>query len=177
MRNLILILTLLPLLMNAQNEITKIDSKLDETVSITGNLNEGKIMNDLSWAWNSANACFPETKKKKFTGIHVLYETTIPQNSEMEVRVVPKDTHANFSIYAYQTGLNNTDVVPNLPNCIRCEVDYKWDHKWKGQTQDHTRTAKNLVSINKSFRVIIGVVGTEGLTEADYTLEIKTTSR
>lgn len=40
---------------------------------LKGNINQGKPMGDLSWAWKSNNACFPETQKNKFTGNHVLY--------------------------------------------------------------------------------------------------------
>ena len=47
-------------------------------------------MENLSWAWKSNNACFPETQKNKFTGNHVLYYTDLPAYSEMEVTVVPK---------------------------------------------------------------------------------------
>lgn len=58
-------------------------------------------MEDLSWAWKSNNACFPETQKNKFTGNHVLYYTDLPTYSEIEATVVPKNRRANFSIYAY----------------------------------------------------------------------------
>ncbi len=172
-----LLLILTPFMMNAQQEVQKIDAKKNETVSVTGNLNEGKKMEDLSWAWNSANACFVETKKNKFNGNHMFYETEIPANSNMEVTVTPDDPNANFSIYAYQVGINNNDIVPDLPGCTRCEVDYKWDMKWKGKTQDHTRTAKNLVAIQSPFKVIIGVVGAEELTEGSYTLSVKVEDR
>jgi len=139
--------------------------------TVTGNLNEGHVMEDLSWAWNSANACFPATQQQKFNGNHVLYSTVLPSYSEMEVKVIPTDPSQNFSIYAYEIGLDNDAVVPNLPSCIRCEVDHKWDGKWKGRTQDHTRTAKNLVAISNSYRVVVGVAGAEGLAEGAYTLE------
>ncbi|RMG28607.1 MAG: hypothetical protein D6730_05270 [Bacteroidetes bacterium] len=149
----------------------------NETVEVRGDLSEGALMEDLSWAWNSSVACFPETQKHKFSGNHVLYTTGLPRYSEMEVTVIPDDPRADFSIYAYEVGLNNESVVPNLSSCIRCEVDHKWDRNYVGKRQDHTRTAKHLVAINNPYRVVIGVVGANGLQEGAYTLQVKLKSR
>ena len=137
----------------------KLNCEKNKTTEIKGNLKNGVVINDLSWAWSSSNACFPETQKKKFTGNHVLYVADLPKYSEMEVTMVPDDKNANFSIYAYEIGANSNRIVPNLPSCIRCEVDHKWDYKKKGKTQDHTRTVKDLVAINNPYKVVIGVVG------------------
>ncbi len=175
--NLILLFIYIPFIMVAQNIVQKIEVKDNEIVSVTGNLSDGKKIQDLSWAWNSANACFVEPKKNKFTGNHVLYETEIPAYSNMEITIIPDNPNANFSLYAYQIGINSNYIVPNLPNCIRCEVDYKWDRNWKGKTQDHKRTVKNLVAIQNPFKVIIGVVGADGLTEGSYTLIIKISNK
>lgn len=145
---------------------------------LTGNLNQGAPMADLSWAWKSNVACFPETQKQKFTGNHVLYYTDLPAYSEMEVTVVPKDRNANFSIYAYQVGqVTDNKIVPNLTSCTRCEADHKWDYKKKGKTQDHTRTVTNLLAIANPFQVVIGVVGADGLAEGEYELHIKLKSK
>jgi len=157
---------------------TSITAIPNETVSVKGDLSEGGSITDLSWAWNSSVACFPETQKSKFTGHHVLYTTEIPTYSEMEITVVPENQQANFSIYAYQLGANTEgSIVPDLAQCIRCEVDHKWDRAFKGRTQDHTRTAKDLVAINRPYKVIIGVVGADGLDQGAYTLQISTKSR
>ena len=90
----------------------------------------------------------------------------------MEVTVIPDDKNANFSIYAYEIGANSNRIVPNLPSCIRCEVDHKWDYPKKGKTQDHSRTVKHLVAINNPYKVVIGVVGANGLKKGSYTLKI-----
>ena len=152
-------------------KVTPVTIQPNQATSVVGDLSHGAQMDDLSWAWNSSVACFPETQKNKFTGNHVLYSTVIPARSEMEITVIPEDKKANFSIYAYQIGEGRMDVVPNLSSCIRCEVDHKWDRPWKGKKQNHTRTAKNLVGINNPYQVIIGVVGAEGLDAGAYTLE------
>ncbi len=150
-----------------KNKITK----------IKGDLKNGVVINDLSWAWSSSNACFPETQKKKFTGNHVLYVTDLPKYSTMEVTVVPNNKNADFSIYAYEIGTNGKHIVPNLPSCIRCEVDHKWDYPKKGKTQNHTRTVKDLIAINHPYRVVIGVVGANGLKTGGYTLKINLKDR
>ena len=145
---------------------------------LEGNLNQGKPMSDLSWAWSSNNACFPATQQKKFTGNHVLYYTDLPAYSEMEVTVIPKDPNANFSLYAYQVGrVSESKIVPNLSSCTRCEADHKWDFKKRGKTQDHTRTVKDLLAIANPFQVVIGVVGADGLAEGDYELHITLKTR
>ncbi|MEL7532859.1 MAG: hypothetical protein AAFN10_16185 [Bacteroidota bacterium] len=147
------------------------------TFEVEGDLSDGILMEDLSWAWSSSNACFPATQQQKFTGNHVLYTANLPRYSELEVTVVPHDKNANFSIYAYEVGLNNDAVVPNLPRCIRCEADHKWDRNYKGKTQNHTRTVRDLIAINNPYKVVVGVVGAEGLTEGAYTLQFKLKSR
>lgn len=147
------------------------------TVSYVANLSEGNKLTDLSWAWNSSNACFPETQKQKYTGNHVFFTGIIPKYSEMTVTVIPTDKKANFSVYAYEIGVNSDNIVPNLPSCIRCEADHKWDRPWKGKTQDHTRIVKNLVAINNPYRVVIGVTGADGLEEGAFTIKIEMKTR
>ncbi|MDX1942560.1 MAG: hypothetical protein SFU99_18490, partial [Saprospiraceae bacterium] len=155
-----------------------IKAESGKTISIKGDLANGFVMKDLSWAWNSAVACFPQTQMKKFTGNHVLYATDLPSFSEMEVWVVPADENANFSLYAYEVGkIDKNNIVPNLSTCIRCEADHKWDYKKRGQTQDHTRRVKDIVAINNPYQVIIGVGGAEGLQKGAYTLNIKLNTR
>ncbi len=175
---LTLLLTIIftSVMMHAQQP-SMIEVGPNQSVEISGNLAEGTPMSDLSWAWNSSVACFPETQKQKFTGTHVLYTTLIPKYSEMEVTVIPDDKRANFSIYAYEIGMNKEDIVPNLNSCIRCEADHKWDYNKRNQVQDHTRTVKDLVAINNPYKVVIGVAGAEGLNEGGYTLKITLKSR
>ena len=161
-----------------QRTINWVEMESHTEVTVKGNLSEGAPMEDLSWAWNSSNACFPATQSQKFTGNHVLYATDLPSYSNMEVTVIPDDKRANFSVYAYEVGqISEGNTVPNLPSCVRCEVDHKWDRRYAGKTQDHTRTAKNLVAIRNPYQVLIGVVGANGLAEGGYTLKIKLLKR
>ena len=149
----------------------------NQVVEVQDDLSNGHTISDLSWAWNSSVACFPATQREKFTGHHVLYKTELPRYSEMEVTVIPDDPSANFSLYGYEVGKGREAIVPNLPQCIRCEVDHKWDRPFKGKTQDHTRTITDLLAINNPYSVVIGVVGANGLSSGGYTLQIKLKSR
>lgn len=167
---------LFPILLSAQT-VKSVEMVPNNTVQVEGNLSEGEVISDLSFAWNSSVACFPATQSQKFTGTHVFYESVIPKYSELEVTVIPDDPQANFSIYAYEVGVGNESLPPNLPRCIRCEVDHKWDRPWKGKVQDHTRTAKNLVAINRPYKVVVAVVGADGLNEGAYKLQFKLKSR
>lgn len=172
-------LAMIPFQLFSQNDhvLHKIEAQPNQIMTYEGDLSEGALMPDLSWAWNSSVACFPATQKQKFTGNHVLYTLDLPKYSEMEVTVIPNDPEANFSVYAYEIGLNTNRLVPNLSGCIRCEVAHKWDRPYRNKTQDHTRIVSNLVAINRSYQVIIGVVGAEGLMEGGYSLKIDIKSR
>ena len=153
-------------------KVSVLNVKANATVSYEGSLSDGQQISNLSWAANSSVACFPATQNQKFTGNHVLYSTTIPKRSEMFIKIIPKNKKHNLSLYAYQVGLTNEQLPPNLSSCVTCEADYKWDRKWRGKTQDHTRKVR-LNAINRPYKVVIGVVGAEGLTEGDFTIEIK----
>ena len=140
---------------------------------ITGNLADGSHLNDLSWAWSSSVACFPETQFKKFTGKHMLYSFEIPPRTQVEITVIPDNKKANMSLYAYMVGSGSEAIVPDLKSCIRCESDYKWDMPWRGKTQDHTRIVKNILAINQPYKVYIEVTAADGVTDESYTLRIK----
>lgn len=149
--------------------VSNIESKPDATVEIQGNLDQGRTLDDLSWAWSSQNACFPGTQAAKFTGNHVFYAVNLPPHAILTVTLVPKDKHANMSLYGYQIGSSNYSMVPELSSCVSCEADYKWDYPHRGQKQDHTRSV-TFNAIQNPYNVVIGVVGAEGLKTGDYTL-------
>lgn len=147
-------------------------SEKGKILSYKGDLKDGVKINDLSWASKSSVACFPATQNSKFTGNHIIFTTEIPANSVMDITVVPDDLNANMSIYAYQVGLTNTAMVPELSSCMACEAEHKWDYPKKGKTQDHTRTV-SLNTLNNPYKVVIGVAGADGLTTGSFTLKIK----
>jgi hypothetical protein len=136
----------------------------------TGNLSEGVFIHDLSWASTSSMACFPGTQNSKFTGKHVLFSTTVPENAEITITVIPDDKNANFSIYAIQTGLSATALPPDITTCISCEAEHKWDYQKVNRTQDHTRYVE-LNSVGGQYRVVVGVVGADKLDKGGFTLK------
>jgi len=175
---LITLLILAPVVIFAQPKVYSIEPAPNQEVAYTGNLSEGTVLEDLSWAWSSSIACFPETQKRKFTGKHLFFTGIIPKYSEMTVTVIPNDPSQNFSVYAYEVGVDNYDLVPYLERCIRCEADHKRERNFVGRApQDHTRTVGNLVAINRPYRVVIGVTGADGLDQGDFTLKIAMKSR
>ncbi len=60
-----------------------------------GDLGNGVVIHDLSWARKSSVACFPAY-------------------SRMEITVIPDGTDANFCIYVDQVGVNSKALVPKL---------------------------------------------------------------
>jgi hypothetical protein len=156
----------------------KIELVPNQTVEVEGNLSQGQIMPDLSWAWNSSVACFPATEQDHFQGQHVLYIVDIPPYSELTITVIPTDNKADFSLYAYQAGqITGRNLVPQLSSCIRCEADYRWDRPVRGRRQDHTRTVRDILAINRPYQALIAVVGPKGMQEGDFRLQITTNGR
>lgn len=154
------------------SNVNIINAQPNFTTTFSGTLSKGEKVSDLSWAENSAIACFPGTQNVKFTGNHVFHAFQIPAYAEVNVTLVPTDKNVNFSLYGYQVATTNYAVVPNLSSCTSCEADYKWDYPKKGQTQDHTRSIF-FNSTTNSYNIFIGVAGADGLTAGDYTLSIE----
>ena len=140
-----------------------------ETKAYRGDLSEGTIIYDLSWASKSSVACFPATQNMKFNGNHILFLTEMPRRSKMTITLIPDDENANMSLYAYSAG--SYKIVPDLTSCVSCEADHKWDYPKRGKTQDHTRSVM-LNGINP-YKVVIGVAGANGLKEGTFIIQIK----
>lgn len=153
-------------------EVISLEIKPNTTSETKGNLENGKKIEDLSWASRSSTACFPGTQNSKFRGNHVIYGFKIPAYSKVKVTVIPHDKSKDFSLYGYQVGANNFSVVPDLSSCVSCEADHKWDYPKKGKTQDHTRSI-SFNSIKNSYNIFIGVTGNNTLTTGTYILKIE----
>ena len=140
----------------------KVPETPNKAMLYKGDLAEGAVIEDLSWASTSSNACWPATENTYFRGNHVFYVTTIPPKAELTVTVIPDDKNANMSIYGFQMGLNTTEMPPNIASCVTCESERKWDRPKAGKTQDHTRSIW-FNSTTESYRIVIGVAGADGL--------------
>ncbi|MBC6994069.1 hypothetical protein QWY85_15435 [Neolewinella lacunae] len=150
-----------------------LEARAGESLNYEMDLNAGAPITDLSWAWNSSNACFVEPRKQYFTGNHVLFKTEIPTYSTMVIRLVPTDPSQNMSIYAYSGG--GGALPPALASCVSCEADFYQDRPSRTRPNpDHTRSVE-LRAVTRPYPVTIGVVGADGLAEGTFTLEITVT--
>lgn len=173
----VLLLFFIPLSLFGQesNSIFKmVNLKMGEERTFKGNLSEGKAIDDLSWAWKSNVACFPETKADRFNGYHVLYVLELPADSQLEINLSPETPEIDLSVYAYMVSkVTEKNLVPNLNSCQRCEVDHRPDGDWVNRDKDDpNRSVDNILTLGRSKEVVIGVVGSNGLKEGSYTLEL-----
>ena len=170
-------LLLLPFLISAQGwpeKVTIVELDGKDSVIVAGDLAKGEIMDDLTWAWSSSNACFPETQALKFRGNHVFFATTMQPRSIMKITVTPTDPTADLSIYAYRLGSTEHYLVPDLPSCITCEADHKWDRPWKNRVQTHERKLEfQNPSRENVYNILIGVSAPKGITTGAFNLKIK----
>ncbi len=159
-------------------DLTYLELVPNETVEYEGVIDSGSVMTDLSWAWNSSVACFPETVSKQFRGKHVLYMVDVPRYSELEIKLIPDDESADYSLYAYQASkITARNLVPNLQRCIRCEADYSTEYRYVNRVQDHTRTVRDILAINNPYQAVIAVVGPPGVEVGSFKLQINMRSR
>ncbi len=140
------------------------------TVTANGDVSEGEVIPDLSWASNSSVACFPATQNTKFRGKHQLFAFELPSYSEVTIKLIPEDPNENMSLYAYQIGRTNYTIPQNLSSCVSCEAEHKWDRPKRGKTQDHTRSVE-LNAIRNPYNVLVGVSGPANV-KGKFRLEI-----
>lgn len=153
--------------------VTNIQSRTNDSVMVTANLSAGAIMEDISWAWNSSNACFPGTQSLKFRGNHLLYAVTMPPKSIMIITVNPVEKDGDFSLYGYMIGKTEFRVVPNLPQCITCEADHKWDRPIKGKIATTERKIQFQNPTLNTYNIVIGVAGPKDITTGEFSLKVK----
>lgn len=155
------------------SNVTLVDMSGKDSVVVQGDLAKGSPMEDLSWAWNSANACFPGTQAAKFKGNHVFFAVKMAPRSEMFISVTPADTNADLSIYAYRLGANEYYLVPDLKSCITCEADHKWDRPWKGKVQTSERHVSFQNPGTETYNILIGVSGPAAATSGTFSIKIR----
>lgn len=144
-----------------------------DSVIVQGDLSKGSLMEDLSWAWSSSNACFPGTQANKFKGNHVFFAVTMPKQCEMFISVTPIDANGDLSIYAYRIGASDYNLVPDLNSCITCEADHKWDGNWKGKVQTSERKVSFQNPGKEVYNILIGVSAPKGITTGQFNLKIR----
>lgn len=150
--------------------IYSIEAQQDQVLTYQLSLDGGILLNNLSWAWDSQNACFVETSAPFFKGNHVLFKTEIPKYSTMVIRLIPTDPKVNMSLYAYSGGRG--DLPPKLHGCVSCEADFYQDRPSVNRPNpDHTRSVE-LRAVNRAYPITIGVAGAEGVVSGDFKLEV-----
>ena len=142
-----------------------------KTKTVSGRLENGKPIEDLSWAADSSVACFPATQNSKFRGNHVFFVVPLPSRSIMEVKLIPKDPGQNLSLYGYSIGLDNFRLPPQMRSCVACEADHKWDRPKRNMKQDHTRSI-SFNAIKNPYNVVICVTGPKEAVKGDFILEV-----
>jgi hypothetical protein len=153
-------------------EVTVIKSESNKTVSASGDLANGKLMEDLSWASSSSNACFPATQNIKYRGNHVFFATTFPPRSIMKIVVTPDDESANMSLYGYRIGNTDYSLVPDLARSITCESNEKWDRPWKNKVQTHERNIEFQNPSQNTYNILIGVSAPKGVTTGKFKVSV-----
>lgn len=151
----------------AQIPLYRAPSEKGSALAYRGDLGDGVLVHDLSWAWNSSNACFPKTQKEQYEGHHQLYLTDIPTHSEMTITLIPDDPNTNLNLYAYSFG-GDLRLVPQLTSCVSCEAGYQSRQGLKKQVRQ-----VELRAVNRPYQVVIGVAGGKGVTAGSYQLQIQ----
>lgn len=162
-------------IMNAQwpSNVTVIDAGTGDSIVVNGDLSKGSKMDDLSWAWNAANACFPATQSSKFKGNHVFFALTMPTQCEMKISLTPTDPNGDMSIYAYRLSAAEYYLVPELGSCITCEADHRWDGNWKNKVPTSERKVSMQNPGKDMYNILIGVSGPATATSGTFTLKVK----
>lgn len=173
--NLVALLLFVSFTVKAQwpGNVTLVNMDEKDSVTVQGDLAKGSVMNDLSWAWSSTNACFPATQSSKFRGNHVFFSVTMPRQCELFISVSPTDANADLSIYAYRLGSADYNLVPDLGSCITCEADHKWDGNWKGKVQTSERKVSFQNPGQENYNILIGVSAPKGVTTGQFKLSVK----
>lgn len=153
------------------DSVKSIALQANQTVELKGNLDQGQVISDLSWASSSSVACFPATQNSKFKAKHNLFYAALPPHSILKIKLIPDNPEAPaMSLYAYQIGANDNDLVPDLSSVVTCEADHINDRPVLGKVEDGSRSVR-LNAINNPYRVVIGVTGLEAAS-GGYTLQL-----
>lgn len=169
--SLILTLSTVLFAQGVERIVNSVEVRPNQTSNVSGDLSEGRKLADLSFAWNSSIACFPETEKAKFTGNHVFYTVMMPPHSIVTVTVVPKIAGSDLSIYGYQLPAGAHTLPDSLGSVVTCEADYKWDRPRAGKVSTDARTL-TFNAIDSAHTLMLVVAGPNGAMAGAYTLKI-----
>ncbi|MFK8038304.1 MAG: hypothetical protein AB8B74_08450 [Crocinitomicaceae bacterium] len=137
----------------------------DQTFS--GSIDNGKVLDDLSWAWSSNMACFVETVKDQYKGNHVFYKIEIPTNSTIDIYMTPTNPGDEMALYGYSKAAGDETIPPGISSSVSCEAS--------PSNSNGAKTGEQHVyfnAINNPYAVIFGIAGADGLTEGGFEIRI-----
>ncbi len=143
----------------------------DGSQTFSGNLSDGKKIDDLSWAWNSSMACFVETVKNQYKGNHVFYQIDIPDHTTIDIYLTPTNSGDQIALYGYSKAAGDKTIPPNISSCVSCEAD---PSNSNGATTGERHIYLN--AVNNPYSIIFGVAGADGVTSGAYTVNIEVKS-
>lgn len=152
--------------------VTFVKSEKGKTITVSGNLTKGEIMEDLEWAESSSMACWPGIRNVEFEGNQVHYWTDLPKKSTLIITVKPKSPKTRINLYAF-SGFDPKYIPPKVYGAVSCEASHP---TWIGQP-DFTKPAEpqsvELRAVTNPYRVFIAVVGAKDVTAGDYELLVE----
>lgn len=143
-----------------------------QTISFTGNLSTGAIIEDLEWAESSSMACWPGIRNVEFEGNHVGYWFDLPKKSIVKITVTPKSSKTRINIYGY-SGFDFKKLPPEVSRCTTCEASHP---TWIGQPDLTEPAQPQTIEFNATTRhnfVYFAVAGARGVTSGEYTVTIE----
>jgi hypothetical protein len=136
--------------------VEQIELDTQGSATTTGNLSSGACVN-LSFADDSAVACFPATEFSNFEGSHVFYALSepMPPRSELTIRARSTDG-GDINVYGLQVGASNYPVPPAVLSAVACEASYN-----QSGSGDEVLFFSN-PSESNSYNVFFAVAGESG---------------
>jgi hypothetical protein len=155
------------------SEVTEVKNLVSNTPStISGDIADGEIMDDLTWAANSSVACFPGTRAIEFMGNQLFYQVDIPQGQELKITVTPTGEKSRINLYGY-INFDGSNTPP-ISSCISCEAGYEIyagnpDLTKPGEPQSISFSQ----AVNKGFTVFVCVSGAKDVTTGTFDLSFE----
>ncbi len=135
--------------------------------TLKGNLSDGEIVDDLSWAWSSNMACFVETVKDQYEGNHKFFKIEIPENSTITIYMTPTNSSAEMALYGYSKAAGDETLPPDVSSSVSCEASPSNSNGAKTGEQEIFFNA-----INNPYAVIFGVAGPDGVTTGEFEIRV-----
>lgn len=156
----------------AITQVEDLSSAASNTTTISGDLSDGEIMDDLTWAANSSVACFPATRFIEFQGNQLYYQVDIPQGKELVVTVTPTGERKRINVYGYiNFDGSNTPPVQSVTSCEAGYELYVGDPNLSapGEPQDISFSQ----AVNRGFTVFVCVSGAKDVTSGTFDLKFE----